>query len=84
VLRPHSPGGFEAMPQPMLSCVERRTREWDEIASLDPEWSILSEPTRRHGRWATAEFFETGRVEIQAALTKAAGWEGAGPSTNCA
>jgi SAM-dependent methyltransferase len=54
--------------------VERRTREWDEIASLDLEWSILSDPTRRHGGWTNAEFFETGRVEIQAALAKASVW----------
>jgi SAM-dependent methyltransferase len=54
--------------------VDQRIREWDEIAALDPEWSILSDPGRRHGRWPTADFFETGSQEVEVVLAKASAW----------
>lgn len=47
-------------------------RDWEEMASLDPLWAILSEPDKRFGQWDMAEFLRTGEQEI-AALMRTAG-----------
>ena len=46
----------------------RYGRDWDDLAELDPLWAILSAPDKRYGRWGRAEFFETGRLEIDSVL----------------
>jgi SAM-dependent methyltransferase len=45
---------------------------WDEIGRLDGRWAILSDPGKRGGGWETAEFFETGRLEIDEVLKRGA------------
>jgi SAM-dependent methyltransferase len=61
------------MPVPDLEHLEGATREWNEIAQLDPYWAVLVEPSKKHGRWnneaARAEFFRTGEVEVEEVLT---------------
>jgi len=42
----------------------KHKQEWEDLASLDPYWAILSDPDRRHGKWDSAEFFLTGDTEI--------------------
>jgi SAM-dependent methyltransferase len=37
---------------------------WDEFGRTDPLWAILSDPTKRGGRWGLNGFFETGRAEV--------------------
>jgi SAM-dependent methyltransferase len=37
---------------------------WDGHARRDPLWAILSEPTKKGGRWDTERFFQTGVAEI--------------------
>jgi len=50
--------------------LERLQRDWDELAEVDPLWSILSEPDKRDGRWDVDAFFATGPVEIAAVLER--------------
>ncbi len=44
---------------------------WDDLASLDPCWAILSRPEKRYGKWKLDEFFATGESEIAALLDNA-------------
>src|SRR5262249_37009473 len=39
-------------------------RDWEELATLDPLWAILSDPKKRYGKWQVDEFFHTGVREI--------------------
>ena len=39
-------------------------RNWEEFGRDDPLWAVLTEPTRKGGRWDPAEFFATGEGEI--------------------
>lgn len=54
--------------------LDRDRRDWDEIGRLDALWAILSDPTKRHGRWDVDEFMATGRHEIDAFLEVARQW----------
>jgi ubiquinone/menaquinone biosynthesis C-methylase UbiE len=38
--------------------------DWDELASLDPMWAVLSEADKRGNKWSPEEFFKTGKKEI--------------------
>lgn len=48
---------------------KRQQSHWERLAANDPMWVILTEAGRR-GAWSEDEFFETGRVEIDAALSQ--------------
>ena len=48
--------------------LERHKQEWEELASVDPLWAILTSAERRGGRWELAEFFDTGEAEISEVL----------------
>lgn len=39
-------------------------RDWEEMATLDPLWAILSVPEKQRGKWQLEEFFRTGEEEI--------------------
>jgi len=39
-------------------------RDWDELAELDPFWSVFTEPEKKYGNWDAAAFFETGERQI--------------------
>jgi glycosyltransferase involved in cell wall biosynthesis/ubiquinone/menaquinone biosynthesis C-methylase UbiE len=43
---------------------------WDQFGREDPFWAVLTNPDKKGGRWSEAEFLETGRHDIQAALQK--------------
>lgn len=45
-------------------------RHWERFARTDPYWAILTDPTRRHGRWREDEFFATGHAMVQAHLAR--------------
>jgi ubiquinone/menaquinone biosynthesis C-methylase UbiE len=49
--------------------LERHKQEWEELASVDPLWAILTGPERRGGGWELSEFFDTGEAEISEVLT---------------
>lgn len=48
--------------------LERHKQEWEELASVDPLWAILTGAERRGGGWELAEFFDTGEAEISEVL----------------
>lgn len=52
--------------------LEQHQRDWDELATLDPLWAILSDPAMRFGRWDLEAFFRSGEQEVSAALGLAA------------
>jgi 2-polyprenyl-3-methyl-5-hydroxy-6-metoxy-1,4-benzoquinol methylase len=41
---------------------------WDAFGKTDPLWAVLTEPDKRLNNWDQAEFFETGRSEIDTVL----------------
>src|SRR5690349_13795690 len=41
---------------------------WDRQAQRDPLWAILSDATKRDGKWDAARFFQTGSSEIASIL----------------
>ena len=43
--------------------VEKLERTWDEMASRDPLWAVLTWPEKHGGKWNVDEFFATGRAE---------------------
>jgi SAM-dependent methyltransferase len=47
-------------------------RDWEDLATLDPYWAILSHPERKHWRWDAEEFFSAGQAEVDAVLETAA------------
>jgi SAM-dependent methyltransferase len=52
--------------------LSRQRRDWDDLATLDPYWAILTDPERKHGRWDRESFLDTGTREVDAMLTVAA------------
>jgi SAM-dependent methyltransferase len=50
--------------------LEQHRRDWEELARLDPMWAVVSDPSRRFGRWEADEFFATGEAEVEAALAR--------------
>ncbi|MGE5323692.1 MAG: class I SAM-dependent methyltransferase, partial [Actinomycetota bacterium] len=47
------------------------SRDWEELALLDPLWAILSDPAKRFGRWNLAEFFRSGAEDVSQLMEKA-------------
>jgi len=43
---------------------------WEELASTDPLWAILSDPAKKNGKWQLRDFFESGETEISTALAR--------------
>lgn len=48
--------------------------DWEELASLDPMWAILSEKNKRGNKWDVHEFFDTGKGEIDSLMTEVSGF----------
>src|SRR5215207_11660461 len=46
----------------------RERQDWDELSELDPYWAILSDRSRRFGRWDLDEFFASGIAEVTQVL----------------
>lgn len=45
---------------------------WDDLATVDPLWAVLSVEGKRNGGWELDEFFATGEAEVEQILTRAA------------
>lgn len=43
---------------------ERLRHTWETLGRDDPLWAVLSDPSKYNNRWDSAEFFETGRTEV--------------------
>ena len=39
-------------------------QDWDSLAAIDPLWAILSDPSKRLGRWQPDEFMATGEHDV--------------------
>lgn len=46
--------------------------EWDQLGEFDPLWAILSEPSKKFGKWDATAFFQTGEEEVASVLATAA------------
>ncbi|MHB8643524.1 MAG: class I SAM-dependent methyltransferase [Gaiellaceae bacterium] len=54
--------------RPRSARARRHRRDWDELAEVDPLWAVISDPTRRGGRWDLEEFLATGNAEVERVL----------------
>ncbi len=43
---------------------------WEEMGDLDPLWAILSDSSKKHGKWDVDDFFRTGIEEISALMQR--------------
>jgi SAM-dependent methyltransferase len=50
----------------------RIQKSWDRFGAEDPFWAVLTQSEKKGGKWSEAEFFETGRQDIRAALKRIA------------
>lgn len=41
------------------------SKNWEGLAQQDALWAILTDPSKKRGKWNEAEFFGTGEMEIQ-------------------
>lgn len=48
---------------------DRYKKQWEALGT-DPYWAVLSDPAKKDGKWNKAEFFQTGRDEIESLLAK--------------
>jgi SAM-dependent methyltransferase len=44
--------------------LRRQQKQWEQLASEDPLWAILTDPSKKNRRWEPSEFFASGRAEI--------------------
>ena len=49
--------------------MDRYQQQWENLGSHDPYWAVLSDPTKKGGRWDKVEFFASGRREIEQVLS---------------
>jgi glycosyltransferase involved in cell wall biosynthesis/ubiquinone/menaquinone biosynthesis C-methylase UbiE len=61
----------EHYPGERTSRIGRKIQQsWDRFGAEDPFWAVLTHPEKKGGKWSEAEFFETGRQDIRAALER--------------
>lgn len=53
---------------PLAKAMERHRRDWEDLAELDPYWSILVHRKRKHRGGNLAEFFASGEHEVSRVL----------------
>lgn len=53
---------------PDLRKFQALARNWDALGDLDPCYGVLSEQSRKDGRWDREEFFASGRAHVQQLL----------------
>lgn len=44
-------------------------REWEDLARLDPLWTVLSDNRKQFGKWDREEFFPSGQREIDVLMS---------------
>jgi SAM-dependent methyltransferase len=54
-----------------MTRLRRLRQDWDDLASLDPYWSVLTEPGKRFGGWDPNEFLRSGQTEIEGLMVAA-------------
>jgi SAM-dependent methyltransferase len=58
------------LPEPESESTQ--ARDWDDLATVDPLWAVLSADGKRNGGWQLDEFFATGEAEVEQILATAA------------
>jgi tRNA/tmRNA/rRNA uracil-C5-methylase (TrmA/RlmC/RlmD family) len=58
------PAWKQGRPPCRLISLETSQKNWDQLAKEDPLWAILTDPSKKDGRWQPEEFFQTGVAEI--------------------
>src|SRR4051812_42537684 len=53
-----------------MSGIDQHREDWEQLASLDPMWAILTAPEGRYGGWGEEAFFATGEQEAVALLRR--------------
>lgn len=53
--------------------LEELQKNWDQLGESDAMWAVLTDPSKKGGKWTPEEFFKTGETEIAAALSEVAG-----------
>ena len=48
-------------------------KHWDQLGKDDPLWAVLTDPSKKGGRWEPKDFFQTGVTEITGVLEEIAG-----------
>ncbi|TCO64575.1 class I SAM-dependent methyltransferase [Actinocrispum wychmicini] len=48
---------------------------WESLGTVDPFWAVVSDPSRRDGRWDVAEFMATGKETVARVVETLAGFE---------
>ena len=43
-------------------------KHWNTFAKIDPYWAILTDPSKKDGKWDTEEFFQTGIEHIKSII----------------
>lgn len=49
---------------------DRHRRQWESLGRVDPYWAVLTEPSRKGGRWDAPSFFASGEREIEEAIAR--------------
>jgi SAM-dependent methyltransferase len=62
----------EPEPEPEPSPKSRQARDWDDLATVDPLWAVLSADDKRNGGWDLQAFLSTGEAEVEHLLATAA------------
>ena len=52
--------------------LEHQRRDWETLAETDALWAVLTDPSRKGGRWTQEEFLATGEEELSSVLATAA------------
>ncbi|HXI12482.1 MAG TPA: class I SAM-dependent methyltransferase [Thermoanaerobaculia bacterium] len=45
-------------------------KNWNQLGKTDPFWAVLTDPSKRYGRWNRDEFFGSGREEVEKTLAR--------------
>ena len=50
--------------------LEQTKADWERLGKSDPLWAVLVDPKGKNNNWDVAEFFATGRAEVDQALSR--------------
>lgn len=59
---------------PMPELAEEK-QNWEDFASQDPFWAVLSQPEHKYGKWDRDAFYSTGEAQIAEVMDHAAAFE---------
>jgi len=52
--------------------IKKWQNNWNELGKADPLWVVLTDPSRKGGKWTPGEFFATGQLEVSEVMARAA------------